>query len=258
MAPRPVLEAAAESLEELPLDGAPVLSSPTYQTNVCAFASADGVAAPLVDSAFARLFTGIALTRAQQSDACGVLIDLERQQRAANESAREELRRNAVPAGAVITRRNDALRALLGDEAARALLAARTSPGPRSAGSAPASGARSGAANPEVQGRIGGAPQSAPANTSASVAEQSGAAIFERLFEGIALTREQAESARAIIIRAEEELAPFRPVAPAILRFTRGTRIVSIRAPAGAELSALLSSDADRALLESRMSVAPR
>jgi len=104
------------------------------------------------------------------------------------------------------------------------------------------------------RGRVGGPTFVGSAQFSvASVEDQ-----YRRLFDGITLTPEQEAGARAILDAATEKFLAALPELPMTeLRLANAGR-VSMRAESRDSLAALLTNDADRALLESRAVVETR
>jgi hypothetical protein len=81
---------------------------------------------------------------------------------------------------------------------------------------------------------------------------------FRRLFDGIALTPDQETNARAIIEATAERFFALLPDPPLTeLRLVNAGR-VAMRTGSRDMLAALLTNDADRALLESRTTVETR
>jgi hypothetical protein len=75
---------------------------------------------------------------------------------------------------------------------------------------------------------------------------------------GIPLNAEQEAAARELIVSTQRHLVALRPeFAPPVLRYDPNQGIVSMQAASAAELMALLSSDADRAILQSRIAIVP-
>jgi hypothetical protein len=187
-----------------------------------------------VDSAFTRLFTGIQLTRDTRAQACALLRGLESEQQVVDSMLVAAGQDNIRAATAVRVQRDSALRALVGDDDGRTRLAGRTSPGARSGG---AGGGRAGARS----------------GTAQSATEAAAEANFRRLFEGIVLTQRDSARARVIILRAQQQMSALRSSGAPILGLTAGAATVSMRPPSDAQLAGLLLSDAERALVRSRI-----
>ncbi|MEX2284256.1 MAG: M56 family metallopeptidase [Gemmatimonadota bacterium] len=79
-------------------------------------------------------------------------------------------------------------------------------------------------------------------------------AVYNRFFNGMSLTPEQEAAARDLITRTQVETTAQRPqIQPVALRLNRRTGMVSMQAESAAELLALVSNEADRATLQSRI-----
>jgi len=83
-------------------------------------------------------------------------------------------------------------------------------------------------------------------------------AMYHRFFDGIAMSPENEASARAIIQNAQTELSALLP-APQLphLQLRPQLGIVVMRPEGETSLASLLTSDADRATLHSRISTSP-
>ena len=83
--------------------------------------------------------------------------------------------------------------------------------------------------------------------------------MFTNYFSGITLTPDQEAAARAIITQSQEQTRIVNPPQTPILRVNRRTGLVSMSDASAAELSALLSGEADKAMLQARIvSFGPR
>ncbi len=77
---------------------------------------------------------------------------------------------------------------------------------------------------------------------------------LRRLFAGISLTAEQESSARALIARTQQDMRTQTPLAePPRLRMNPATGMVTMQAASAEALGALLTNEADRARLQSRI-----
>jgi hypothetical protein len=83
---------------------------------------------------------------------------------------------------------------------------------------------------------------------------------FQRLFNEMPLTEAQQANARALIRKTQEEIQATRPRSPVPvrLRLNRATGMVSMEAESAAALLALVSSEEERATLQSRIIIAQR
>jgi hypothetical protein len=112
-------------------------------------------------------------------------------------------------------------------------------------------GARGAARGGGGGGGRGGAPLDSAAM--ALMVAQANDATYRRLFDGIQLTADQEATARAIITRSQPQLGAQRPRPQTILRLNRGTGMVTMQSDKASELIALVPSEADRAILQSRI-----
>jgi len=226
-------------------------------------------ASPLVDSVFARLFAGIPLSIDQVVKAHDIIAKLEVRQIAQDVEAVVSVLRAEPIATAMQAQRDSALRAMVTNDADRERLNSNLAKADvgvpagggrrgRSGGGAPPSdpnalGGGRGGGMPG-RGRVGGPTFVGSAQFSvASVEDQ-----YRRLFDGITLTPEQEAGARAILDAATEKFLAALPELPMTeLRLANAGR-VSMRAESRDSLAALLTNDADRALLESRAVVETR
>jgi len=104
------------------------------------------------------------------------------------------------------------------------------------------------------RGRVGGPTLTRDAQLSVTSTDEA----LGRLLVGIVLTPEQEASARAIIDASREELIAAMPDLPMTRLWLLNTGGVAMRAESRNALSALLTNDADRSLLESRIAVETR
>jgi hypothetical protein len=242
----------------------------------------------VVDTVFARLFEGIALSRSQEARVCDILTTLQQEQLVQDLAASvsqitEQVRRTALQ-----VRRDSALRALLEGDADRALLDERLAraPGPRGRTGGPppdlTAGGRRGGGGGGGE-RVGGGARRGGGGGGDTLGMRVGRggqrgdlrlyiediravfdstiaeATFHRLFEGIPLTAEQESRARRLIHDTQKEMRPqVTLAAQPRLRLDPVSGMVTMPAESADELSALLGSDADRALLRSRILVVPR
>ncbi len=238
----------------------------------------------LVDTAFHRLFDGIALAPAEESKACTILLRLYHEQIAEDSMAAVSLQSDREKASVVQTQRDAALRALLTNDVDRAAFDAHAVQA--SAGR----GGRGRSGGPPVDwagigGSVGGGgggrgAQRAAGDTSAMIGGGRGGRgrapdssvkdlkltlesivsnlTYRRLFEGITLSPEQEASARGIIAVAQQAMpAPIPPANRVRLRIAPVAGVVTMQATSAAELVALIGNDADRATVQSRI-ITPR
>lgn len=251
---------------------------------------AQGIPQP-VDSFFKRLFEGITLTRDQEVKARDLLARLHQEQIAQDRSAAMSLVGNRLEGVARNPQRDSALRTLLTNDADRATFDARVAQGPgggrRSGGPGSDSsgvgrrGGGGGGRGDTIDPRFrigGGAGRRGGRGDSMSVAGDTAAAAarvlvedvrvtltalmaeatFHRLFDGISLTADQAASARALITKTQQETQAWRTRPEVLLRMNWATGTVSMRAASASALMELVSNDADRAKLQSRIVSIPR
>jgi beta-lactamase regulating signal transducer with metallopeptidase domain len=230
--------------------------------------AANKVDARLSDVVFDKLFDGIALSDTQAAKACAILVRLEQQQATQDVSAAGTMQAMQARAQTLRLQRDSVLRALVTTEADRATLDARlagNAPGGRgrSAGSGvdgAAGGRRGGGAGTDLQlpgarqggrgARGGGA---GPEILAAEVNNLMVDMMFHRYFDGITLSAEQETAARAMIAQTQEQIrTETRPAAP-VIRVDNFSGLIRMSDASAAELSALLSSDADRAMLQARI-----
>jgi hypothetical protein len=82
--------------------------------------------------------------------------------------------------------------------------------------------------------------------------------MYHRLFDGIAMSPESEASARSILQNAQTELAALLPPPPPPrLQLRPQLGLVMMRPEGETALASLLTSDADRATLHSRISTTP-
>src|SRR5262249_545878 len=81
---------------------------------------------------------------------------------------------------------------------------------------------------------------------------------FHRLFDGITLTPDNDSSARAIILRAQTEITPLiPPLPPPRLQFRPVLGLVVMQPDDESALLAILTNDADRATVQTRITNPP-
>lgn len=209
-----------------------------------------------VDSIVNRLFEGVTLTTDQRSRACDVLARLHRQQLLQDQAAAT----TQLAIAAKRLERDAALRALLTNDADRATFDTRPSSPAGGRGRGGGDGGGGGVARGSGAGgrgggggaRSGGAGDVATDSLRLRLAAATAALTMRQIFAGITLTSEQETNAGAIIQRYEQEIQALRQPVLVYLRVNaRG--LVAMPQARAAELMALVSSDADRARLESRI-----
>jgi hypothetical protein len=200
------------------------------------------------------------------------LLELQNEQIRLDEAAAKEAQATREQRIELQVRRDSALRALLGNDADRAMFdsnSTQTGAGPRSGG---AGGARG---EPGGRGRVGGAADSVLRQIAGRAggrgARGGGAAggdvrevavtvnnimvemTYRRLFRGISLTADQEARARDLISSTQPQVRPNVFPLKTVLRMNPRNGLVSMSAENAAALSALLTSDADRATLLARI-----
>jgi beta-lactamase regulating signal transducer with metallopeptidase domain len=235
---------------------------------------------PLVDSIFERLFAGITLTRNQEEGARQLLHQLELQQSLQDKVTAAALQVEQLRVVTLQTQRDAALRALLTNDADRAIFDERVvalQSGRGRSGGVPRSpllGARRGGGGGDTlsdlaralegRARRGGGSGGrqdrveGDANLALTFAQMTNQMTFRRLFMGIQLSADQEAAARALIGETQEKIQAGRP-APVrvILRLNHRTGTVIMQADSAAALLGLVTNEADRATLESRIVVQP-
>jgi beta-lactamase regulating signal transducer with metallopeptidase domain len=218
-----------------------------------------------VDSIFSRLFAGIPLTPDQATKAVDMIARLAEQQDSQDKANMLATVRSITARLAVQARRDSALRALAMSDADRTTLDARLSTMSMGGGRRGRSGSDSPAPAPNGigggrgggRGRSGGGGpviiQEVPAGVGSIVD-----AIYSRLFSGIALSPNDEGAAHTIIADAQREIQSLIPEPPMVQLRLFPTGGVLMSPEAKSALSALLTNDADRAVLESRIMVETR
>ncbi|HEY4215779.1 MAG TPA: M56 family metallopeptidase [Gemmatimonadaceae bacterium] len=214
------------------------------------------------DSAlFHQLFDGISLTPSQQAAAHELLAHLMLQQLVANVSSITSSEQARSQQQAVLAARDSALRALAPTDDDRALLASRMAGGARGRVPMPPDGLGGGRG-----GRSGGSGvgNGAPVVTGGARGRSGGAAPpssvtiemqFNRLFDGITLTPEQAARARmtiGIALQAMQRLAP----RPATYIEPQASGLIAVQPDGATALLSILPNEADRQVLQTRIVVA--
>ena len=118
----PMRSLAARTVATTTTRRAPVL--PRITKAPCVRAGGRGVPA-VVDTIFDRLFEGVPLTPAQESQACDLLVRLQLQQSATDEAANAELQTIQTRLQAIRTQRDSVLRTIVTNEADRVTLDTR-------------------------------------------------------------------------------------------------------------------------------------
>jgi hypothetical protein len=209
------------------------------------------------------LFDGITLTPDQEAKARALLTGLEAEQIAQNAILFQAVTSTLSKRVSLQAQRDSALRALLTSDADRATFDERVAPpaagrGGRSGGPPPGSlgdgrgGGRRGAGGGDGSpgGRGGGGGRGVPTLVIVD-------ATFHRLFDGITLSTEQEATARDLITRTQQDLQAITlPPPPQHLVWRPVIGVVVMQAESESALAALLTNDADRATLQSRISVA--
>jgi beta-lactamase regulating signal transducer with metallopeptidase domain len=227
------------------------------------------VARAPADSMFDWLFEGIVLTPEQEARARYLLTMLETRQRLQDEVTRAQATLAQAKAAALDAERNASLRELLASDADRTTFDANVAKSARTGKVFWLVSARADSLNPK-RVRLVGRGQviwfdrvdsmfTPYSKTLPAFRRFSADGAMHALFEGISLSADQAARARALIDKTDQAVDSERPSRPTpILRFEATTGTVSIRVPADAELLALLTNDADRAKLQSRITRIPQ
>lgn len=210
------------------------------------------------DSAVAYLYDGIPLSQAEKLAARNLITRLQVQQQAQNSAFMAQRT-------ASVAHRDSALRALLTNDSDRAALSARLLPGAR--GAAPITlpldtsgiqgrGGRGGGAGLPTGGR-GGSPGGGPRGGGPMTPERQIAAVdatFHRLFDGMTLTTEQENAARAALAQSQKDIST---PPPALIRVSLQTKTVIVATPADSALTAIVSSTSDKSKVRSRLATIP-
>jgi hypothetical protein len=282
--PRPIEVAVAPKVARMPMPDSATRVEPAATTVVATNRDSTGGRSGGVqgdqprDPVFDRLFAGITLTADQEARARALITWLQQQQLVQDEAARVV---NQVRVLALRAQRDAALRALVTNDADLATLDARLaqpagggrgrsggSPPDSSAGGRRGRGGGAGGGLPSIafdslvfRGR--GAPGAPPvgqdvANLEARLGAVIIATTFHRLFDGITLTTDQDSTARYLIARTWEESRVQLTRPEVHLRMNWVSGLVTMQAQSAADLIAMVSNDADRATLQSRIVIAPR
>jgi len=234
------------------------------------------------DSIFARLFAGLTLTPDQEAKARALVNKLQMEQvEQMGNTVRAILA--AAPARQAIQAHTDsALQALLTNDADRSLLHSRfaaQAPGGRGRSGGPGGsvamalrspigdsmiiaggrGARVGGggvgAGAGVGGAVGGGRGGARGGAGAALSEVPVVDfIFDRYFEGISLTPQQQADAKILLSKMQEDMRALAPApAPPVLMLRPFSNQVVMSQENADTFAAILSSDADRATLRSRI-----
>lgn len=232
-----------------------------------------GQGAALPDSIFENLFAGITLTPDQEAKARALINQLQQEQLAQVAGMVKALT-SAMPLRLAIQARADsALLSLLTNDTDRATLQSRL--GPQGPGARGRSGGAGFVGDTTIVGggrggRVGGPPMGGARVGGGGVGTVGGGrgggrggsladvsdALFQRLFTGIALSPQQESDARAIVSNMMSDLRATTPPPPPtifIVRPYQNTVVMSAESEAAFE--ALLTNDADRATLRSRITV---
>jgi hypothetical protein len=210
---------------------------------------------------FHRLFDGIALTPAQEAAAHELIGNLMLQQLVANVSSITSSAQARPQQQAVLASRDSALRSLVSTDDDRALLASRMAGGARGRVPMPpdaGGGGRGGRSGGGGNGGNGAPIEMGARGRSGGGAPPSTVAIemqFNRLFDGITLTPEQAVQARTILGVAMQAMQQLAPRAVTYIR-PQPSGTVAVQPDGATALLALLPNAADRQVLESRLVIA--
>jgi beta-lactamase regulating signal transducer with metallopeptidase domain len=240
--------------------------------------------ARLADTIFDRLFEGITLSAIQAEKVCALLARLEKQQAVEDETANARQLASQARALSLRVQRDSALRALLTNDADRIRFDEHVAQAPAGgrgrgggAGADPAASGRRGGGGGVDSTRLFGRTGEPGARGSGGGGRggRGGATVYmldslalnmtnmvvdlnlRRLFEGITLTPEQEASARAILAQSQQEIRQQNRPGPPVLRIDRRNGLVSMSDANAAELSALLSNEADKQTLQARIVAFP-
>ncbi|MDB4874742.1 MAG: blaR1 peptidase family protein [Gemmatimonadetes bacterium] len=255
-----------------PIAMQPRAEAPLQPATVRCDGSGSGQDSALVATVFRQLFDGVSLTIGQRASACDILVALAREQVAEDSAAAVTVPLSQGGRALIQARRNLSMRALLTNDADRATLDARLAqtPGGRGRSGGPLPDALGGGRRGRGAlfdtlvvvaggGRSASLPSDPPVARSLNslttmMGRQIAGITFDRLFEGIALTPDQDALAHDLIDRAQQQTQALLPPRPVVrLRVNPVTGMVTVRASDDAALLALLSNDADRATLRSRI-----
>lgn len=231
------------------------------------------------DSLFERLFAGIALTPDQEAVARAQIFRLQLAQQAQMATFVKALTEMLPIRVALQAQADSSLLGLLDNEDDRAVVRSRLVP------QVPGGRGRSGGPGTQLGGRRGGfvgdtmimrggragvALDFPPAGGgrgarvggggrgSVSLADAADN-LFHRLFDGVALSPEQESGARTIIAKMQADLRALGPaVPPTIISVRPFTNQIVMSPESAATLAAILTNDADRATLQSRITIEVR
>ena len=219
MAPRPPVPSSASSSTAVPTPLAAATSevtAPPKQTVVNDPINLRPPAALSTDSLFPTLFSGISLTPERATQARALLDGLRSAQTARMTNILVRFNETMPQRQALLAKLDSALVALLPNQGDVATLRPRL---------------------PQVR--------------------SGGDRLYSRLFDGIAMSAEQEAAARAAIRRFYQDArALMPPLEPPLLGVRRNPTRVVMRPSSDSAFLALVSSDADRAMLQSRISIA--
>ena len=218
---------------------------------------------PLVDSAFARLFSGIALTTEQATQARDLISKLALVQDENNKAATAALVKSTIARIALQANRDSALRELTMTDGDRLTLDARlATSGPSVGGRGGRSGSPMAVGDAFVGGGQGvGGGRGRGRSGGSGVTEvpvNAGDAIYGYLFQGITLSTDEESLARKIIVDAQEAMQALMPEPPLTELRLLASGLVVMRPESWSAFTSLVPNDADRALLEGRIVVEQR
>jgi hypothetical protein len=198
-----------------------------------------------VESIYRVLFDGIALSDDQRARANEILSGLAAEQSVQTLSTMQAVLAAIPKRAAIQAQRDSSLRALISSATDRATFDERIAPPAGGRG-----GGRSGPPPGGAGGRSGGSDR--------GPFEVVMDGMYHRLFDGIAMSPESEASARSILQNAQTELAALLPPPPPPrLQLRPQLGLVMMRPEGETALASLLTSDADRATLHSRISTTP-
>lgn len=210
---------------------------------------------PLVaDSLYDFLFSGIPLLADQADQAHRLLVNLQQAQISQTLALLQRMESTLTQRNAMQAQLDSTLLSLLSGEAAIETLRTRL---PQSLSAGGGRGGRGGIGGPGTGGSI--SPDGARGGgRSAGNPIDPVDGLYSRLFEGINMSPEQETAARRALLVYQQKVRIMQPPPPpAILGVSRNPVLVIMQPASDSALLSLLTSEADRATLQSRIMVLP-